>query len=55
MVYVVLKDEIGTILNRIDAWVYGAEDIMKQWIKDSGFTLVEEQITMMGDMILWVE
>lgn len=55
MVYVVLKDEVGTILNRCDAWELGASDKMARWAVENGYKIAKSEITMMGDMIIWVD
>ena len=55
MVYVVLNDEIGTILNRCDAWELDASTKMKFWAIHNGYSVIKEEITMMGDMVIWVD
>lgn len=47
--------EQGTILFKIDAWAKDAYEQARQYIKDNHWLPTEEQITMMGDMIIWVQ
>ena len=54
MVYVVKRDT-KEILNRGDAWERGVVDRMYQWIDENGFTAVDDEITFMGDMVIWVK
>lgn len=55
MVYVVKNDEIGTILNRCDAWEADADLKMEAWARKEGYTILKAEITAMGDMVIWVE
>lgn len=59
MIYVVYRGngnmEKGTILNRCDAWVMDGEKLMKRWARENGWVPVEIEITMMGNMVIWVE
>ena len=55
MVYVVKKDEIGTIVNRCDAWEINAADKMRAWAIENGYEIIKEEITFMGDMVIWVK
>lgn len=55
MIYVVKRDEIGTILNRCDAWEENGEQRMRRWCRDNGWVLTKVEITFNGDMVLWVE
>lgn len=52
MIYVVLKDEIGTILNKCDAWERDGEKRMRRWVRDNGYVAVDIEITFMGDMVI---
>lgn len=54
MVYVVRKND-RQILNRCDAWEHDSEGKMRRWCRDNGWILADIEITMMGDMIMWVE
>ncbi len=47
--------ERGTILYRIDAWIQDAYEQAREYIRDKHWLPTEEQITMNGDMIIWVE
>lgn len=44
----------GKILHRCDAWENGAYEKMRNWITENGFVIVDEDITAMGDMVMWV-
>ena len=52
MIYVVKNN---TILNRVDAWISEGIEQMKKWIVDNGYTLVDIEITAMGDMIMNIQ
>ena len=52
MIYVVKNN---TILNRIDAWITDGMEQMKKWIAANGYTLVDIEITTMGDMIMNIQ
>ena len=54
MVYVVNKNS-DKILNRCDAWVLDAEHLMRKWASENGWVVTDVEITMMGDMVIWVE
>ena len=54
MVFVVNK-KTDEILNKCDAWLIGAEDKMIGWAKENGYTPISSEITLMGDMVIWVE
>lgn len=54
MVYVVNKAD-NKVLNRIDAWELGAPDKMASWAERNGYTILNAEITLMGDMVIWVE
>ncbi len=54
MVFVVNKAD-NKILNRIDAWIDGAVQEMRDWCKKKGWIIVDDEITFMGDMVIWVE
>lgn len=45
----------GTILFKIDAWAQDAYEQARAYISDKCWIPTEEKITMMGDMIIWVE
>ena len=53
MVYVV-NENTKEVLFKIDAWVGGAEGIASEWAYNKGYTCIREEITMMGDMVIWV-
>lgn len=55
MIYAVLNDEIGTILNRCDAWERDGDLRMAKWATDNGYTILNTEITLMGDMVIWCE
>lgn len=54
MVYVVNR-KTNEILNRCDAWELGAVSKMTRWARGAGYSTVTQQITSIGDMVLWVE
>ena len=54
MVYVVNK-ATNEILFKIDAWVGGADGIASEWAFNHGYTCIGDEITMMGDMVIWVK
>lgn len=51
---IVAKKEDGIILNRFEAWAMNAEQTARHWIKEAGLVLLDIEITMMGDMVMWV-
>lgn len=59
MVYVVYRGdgmlEKGTILFKIDAWQKNSIEKARQYIYEGAWICTEQQITMNGDMVLWVE
>ena len=54
MIYVVLK-MTGTIMNRCDAWEDGGMDRMMAEARDAGLAVLGNEITMNGDMVIWVD
>lgn len=54
MIYVVMK-ETGEILFEIDAWYVNAEEKVSAWMAENGYTLVNEEITLMGNKVVWVK
>lgn len=54
MIYVVLRTN-NKILNRCDAWEQNGELRMRRWAREEGWVPTEIEITLMGDMIIWVE
>ena len=54
MLYVVKRDEIGTILARWDAWYIHCTEEAEQFIKDNGLEVLDDEITFMGDRVIWV-
>lgn len=59
MIYVVYRGngnmEHGTILNKCDAWEVNGEERMIRWAREAGWIPTGSEITMTGDMIIWVE
>lgn len=53
MIYVVNADE--KILFRVDAWYIDSEVKANAWIRENGYTPIREEITFMGDKVIWVE
>lgn len=53
MVYVVEKTT-GKILYRADAWELGAPERLARQAVAAGYTLLEQFITPMGDMVIYV-
>lgn len=53
MVYVVDKTT-DTILERADAWELGAPERLTRWAVAAGYKVLEQIITLMGDMVIYV-
>ena len=53
MLYIVNK-ETDMILNRWDGWYIHAEDEAGAFIRENGLTVLKDEITLMGDRIVWV-
>ena len=54
MVYVVRQSD-QKVLNRMDAWVFNSVELMRNWVIDNGMDIIREEITIMGNMVIWVE
>ena len=54
MCYVVLEST-KEILFRIDAWEIRSVDKAIEWAETNGYEIVRDEITLMGDMVLWVK
>lgn len=54
MLYVV-KKSIGKILKSWDAWQVDAMDQANRFIADNGYTLIESETTISGNMFIYVE
>ena len=54
MLYVVKRDEIGTILARWDAWDIDCADKALAFIIAHDLEVLEDEITFMGDRVIWV-
>ena len=52
MVYVLT--ETGKELFSIDAWVDNAEKKARKWASERGYIATDIEITMNGNMIIWV-
>jgi len=57
MIFVVDKnaDLNNNIVFRIDAWQMNASTIVAEWIADNGYEFICEEITFMGDKVVWVK
>ena len=53
MVYVVRKSD-KKILFREDAWAYHSVEAAYTYVAMQGLETVDEEITAMGDMVIWV-
>ena len=53
MVIVALK-ETGRILNRFEAWATNSVETACRWAVENGYKLLGDEITLMGDMVIWV-
>lgn len=53
MIYVVREND-HMILNRYEAWASGAYEKALEDIGTSGYRYIREEITFMGDMVIWV-
>ena len=54
MLYIAKKDEIGTILARWDAWYINCMKEAKEFIEEHNLTVLDDEITFMGDRVIWV-
>lgn len=54
MIYAVLRTT-NEIICRCDAWAWNGIDAMKKEAREKGYVPVEEEITFMGDMVIWCE
>ena len=57
MIFVVDKnaDLNNNIVFRVDSWSANASETVAEWIADNGYTYVSEEITFMGDKVVWVK
>ena len=53
MIYVVIKDTMDTLIS-CDACEVNGYERMHEWCADYGWRVVEEKITPMGDMVIFV-
>ena len=53
MIYLVEMDT-NKIIGRCDAWLAGGEERLIQKAEELGYTVVNEEITMMGNMVIYV-
>lgn len=54
MIIVARKND-GAIIARYEAWATGAYENALADIDRDGFCYLSEEITMMGDMVIWVQ
>lgn len=54
MLLVVRKSD-GFIIERLEAWLIDAEERAYKAIAENGYKAIEEEITFLGDKIIWVE
>lgn len=54
MVFVV-EESSKKILFRVDAWEKNSVATARKWVKDNGYTSLGDEITMNGDMVIWVK
>ena len=54
MIYVVNRNSME-IVNRCDAWEQGGERRMRREAKKAGWVVTDVEITLSGDMVIWVE
>lgn len=52
---IVARKADGKILSRYEAWARGAYDNAIEDLTGNGYKYLSEEITFMGDMIIWVE
>lgn len=53
MLYVI--DELtDKVLFKIDAWAVNAEGMALNWIRENGYEVSHDEITIMGNMLIWV-
>lgn len=50
----IVKRETNEILFRVDAWISDCIDRAAKFIAENGLEYQEQEITMMGDMVMWV-
>lgn len=51
---IVARKSDKKILSRYEAWENGAYENALEDLKGNGYKYINEEITMMGDMIIWV-
>lgn len=54
MIYVVNRNSME-IINRCDAWEIDGERRMRREARMAGWVPMESEITLNGDMVIWVE
>lgn len=54
MLYVVMNDETKLILGRWDGWYIHARDEAYELIESKNLQIVKEEVTFMGDLVIWV-
>ena len=47
-------DKNRNIVFRVNAWLADATETVAKWITRNGYKYHSEEITLMGDMIVWV-
>jgi len=53
MIYVVNIND-NQLLNKCDGWELGGEKRMSDWATENGYSIQNTEITLMGNMIIWV-
>lgn len=54
MIIIVRKSD-NRILSRYEAWELNAYENAVHDVETNGYTYISEEITMMGDMVIWVK
>ena len=53
MIYIVER-KTNKIIDRCDAWLEGGLESMRCTALVSGYSIIEEEITFSGDLVIWV-
>lgn len=51
----VVDNGLSKVMYWVDAWRSDAMDVVADWIINNGYTVIGQEITMMGDMVIFVK
>ena len=51
----VVDKGLSKVMYWVDAWRSDAMKVAAEWIADNGYTVIGQEITMMGDMVIFVK